>query len=141
MYSTRRTRFSRLTRRLHTSTIRAAAHAIGSPGDGAYGPSCSWRWVARQGDGYCVVESAGEQLASNATHPPLSPSRFSWSEHGRVYRLVNALTLGAPLPSDDILDSPAWFTTLHCSSTHDYTSHDQVPNLLAYTSPTPPYYA
>jgi hypothetical protein len=76
--------------------------------------------MARQGDGYCVVESAGDQLASDATHPPLSPSRFSWSECACVYRLVNALTLWARLPSDDIPNSTAWFTISHRSSTHDY---------------------
>lgn len=52
----------RLTRRLHTTIIRAAAHAIGSPGDGAYGQvvagaglsgrACAPVKVARQGDGY-----------------------------------------------------------------------------------------
>ncbi|KAH8632355.1 hypothetical protein IG631_14038 [Alternaria alternata] len=97
--------------------------------------------MARQGDGYCELEGAGDQLASDATHPPLSPSRFSWSEPGYVYRLVNALTLRALLPTDDIPNLAAWFMTpIAHRLTTTTTSHDQVSNHLAYTSPTPPYY-
>lgn len=62
MYSARGTTLGVLTRRLHTAIIRAAAHAISSPGDGAYGQvvagaglsgrACAPVKVARQGDGY-----------------------------------------------------------------------------------------